>query len=76
MRRAAPAPAAQLRRDAGRVENLAIALWAGVHGVCMLAVSGKLQAGGPTSVQRLLDVLVGRSVECAPQRNRVARKRA
>jgi AcrR family transcriptional regulator len=63
------------KRDTARVDELAIALWAGVHGVCMLAVTGKLQVGGPTSVQRLLDVLVGRFVDSAPRRRRRARKR-
>ena len=42
------------------VEELAIALWSAVHGICMLAVTGKLQVGGAASVQRLLDVLLDR----------------
>lgn len=64
------------KRAAANVDELAIALWAGVHGVCMLAVTGKLQVGGATSVQRLLDVLVGRFVDSAPQRAHRPRKRA
>lgn len=50
------------KRDKAKVDELAVALWAGVHGVCMLAVTGKLQVGGPTSVQRLLDLLVERFI--------------
>ncbi|HZF16326.1 MAG TPA: WHG domain-containing protein [Steroidobacteraceae bacterium] len=51
------------RRDKARIDELAIALWAGVHGVCMLAVTGKLQVGGPTSVQRLLDLLISQFID-------------
>jgi AcrR family transcriptional regulator len=59
------------RAEAAAIDEYAIALWAGVHGLCMLAVTGKLQAGGPASVQRLLDLLVGRFVpEPAPRSRR------
>jgi len=33
-------------------------LWSGAHGICMLAVTGKLQVATQASVQRLLDVLL------------------
>jgi len=53
----------QLREaGAGRAgascEELATALWSGAHGICMLAVTGKLQIATQASVQRLLDVLL------------------
>lgn len=55
-------------REAGAVrgdasaDELATALWSGAHGICMLAVTGKLQAGTQASVQRLLDVLLDRVI--------------
>jgi AcrR family transcriptional regulator len=64
------------KREARNVDELAIALWAGVHGVCMLAVTGKLQVGGPTSVQRLLDLLVSRFVAALPLSDVSPRRRA
>jgi AcrR family transcriptional regulator len=39
-------------------DELATALWGGVHGICTLAVTGKLQVATHASVQRLLDVLL------------------
>jgi AcrR family transcriptional regulator len=51
-------------RDAGVVpagnstEELATALWSGAHGICMLAVTGKLQLVTQASIQKLLDVLL------------------
>lgn len=51
--------------------ELAVVLWSAVHGVCMLAVTGKLDVAGPkSSVQRMLDVLVDRFVEVTPGRRR------
>lgn len=53
-------------REAGAVhgdasaDELATALWSGAHGICMLAVTGKLQVVTQASVQRLLDVLLDR----------------
>jgi AcrR family transcriptional regulator len=47
-------------RDATTADELATALWSGAHGICMLAVSGKLQVATQSSVQRLLDVLLDR----------------
>ena len=42
------------------IAELATALWSGAHGICMLAVTGKLQVATQASVQRLLDVLLDR----------------
>src|SRR5688572_20568836 len=53
-------------RDAGvaldddAARELATALWSGAHGICMLAVTGKLQVVTQASVQKLLDVLLDR----------------
>jgi AcrR family transcriptional regulator len=41
-------------------EELATALWSGAHGICMLAVTGKLQLVTQASIQKLLDVLLDR----------------
>ena len=49
---------AQITRDAATTAELATALWSGAHGICMLAVTGKLQVATQASVQRLLDVLL------------------
>jgi len=49
-------------RDGAGCEELATALWSGAHGICMLAVSGKLQIATQASVQRVLDVLLDRFV--------------
>lgn len=58
-------------RGAGRsLDDAAVALWSAIHGICVLAVTGKLQAGGATSVQRLLDVLLDRFLEVTPIRRR------
>ena len=59
-------------RDAGVVtangsaEEIATALWSGAHGICMLAVTGKLQVATQASVQKLLDVLLDRFLLTAP----------
>ena len=42
------------------LDDSAVALWSAIHGICVLAVSGKLQAGGAVSVQRLIDLLLDR----------------
>jgi AcrR family transcriptional regulator len=47
-------------RDDEAARELATALWSGAHGICMLAVTGKLQVVTQASVQRLLDVLLDR----------------
>jgi AcrR family transcriptional regulator len=46
--------------DESSADEVATALWGGVHGICMLAVTGKLQVATQASVQRLLDVLLDR----------------
>jgi AcrR family transcriptional regulator len=46
--------------DDEAARELATALWSGAHGICMLAVTGKLQVVTQASVQRLLDVLLDR----------------
>jgi hypothetical protein len=48
-----------VRGDAS-ADELATALWSGAHGICMLAVTGKLQVATQASVQRLLDLLLDR----------------
>lgn len=62
-------------RDAGAANELATALWSGAHGICTLAVSGKLQLATQASVQRLLDVLLDRFLELPPGRPPAKRKR-
>jgi AcrR family transcriptional regulator len=47
-------------RDGASADELATVLWSGAHGICMLALSGKLQVATQVSVQRLLDVLLDR----------------
>jgi AcrR family transcriptional regulator len=42
------------------LDEISTALWSGVHGACMLAVTGKLQVGTQASVQRLFDILLDR----------------
>ena len=49
---------AGITKDAASTAELATALWSGAHGICMLAVTGKLQVATQASVQRLLDVLL------------------
>ena len=51
---------AGITRDAPSTAELATALWSGAHGICMLAVTGKLQVATQASVQRLLDILLDR----------------
>ena len=51
---------AGVARDDASERELATALWSGAHGICMLAVTGKLQVVTQASVQRLLDVLLDR----------------
>jgi AcrR family transcriptional regulator len=60
-------------RDDTAIAEVATALWSGAHGICMLAVTGKLQLASQSSVHRLLDVLLdGFLGSDAP---RVARRR-
>jgi hypothetical protein len=59
-------------RDSGAANNganaaeLATALWSGAHGICMLAVTGKLQVATQASVQKLLDLLLDRFLGTSP----------
>lgn len=54
--------------------EIATALWSGAHGICMLAVTGKLQVATQASVQKLLDVLLDRFLGAPPPAGR--RRRA
>jgi len=67
---------AGITRDDAATAELATALWSGAHGICMLAVTGKLQVATQASVQRLLDVLLDRflgAVEPRAQAKKVRR---
>jgi AcrR family transcriptional regulator len=57
------------------VDEVATALWSGVHGVCILAVTGKLQVATQASVQRLLDVLLDQFLDDAVPATRATRAR-
>jgi AcrR family transcriptional regulator len=58
--------------DDASAAELATTLWSAAHGICMLAVTGKLQLATHSSVQKLLDVLLDRFVgaAAAPRRRR------
>ncbi len=60
------------RLDEADAAELATTLWSAAHGICMLAVTGKLQLATHSSAQRLLDVLLDRfvGVTAAPSRRR------
>jgi AcrR family transcriptional regulator len=57
-------------------DELATALWGGVHGICMLAVTGKLQVATHASVQRLLDVLLDQFLDDAATAKTAKKARA
>ena len=40
------------------VAHSATALWSGIHGICMLALTGKLYLGGAFSMSKLVDTLI------------------
>ena len=40
------------------IQLAARAIWSAVHGVCLLAVTGKLEVGGKVPATRLVDSLV------------------
>ena len=40
------------------IAEAATALWSGVHGICILALTGKITVGGQVSVHSLADLLV------------------
>jgi AcrR family transcriptional regulator len=69
---------AGVAQDDEAARELATALWSGAHGICMLAVTGKLQLVTHASVQRLLDVLLDRFLgDVTPSpRSRSVRSRA
>ena len=45
-------------RNAREIAQAARAMWGGVHGICILAVTGKLDVAGVDSVQDLSDTLI------------------
>jgi AcrR family transcriptional regulator len=70
---------AGITRDAVSTAEVATALWSGAHGICMLAVTGKLQVATQASVQRLLDILLDSFLgppRVAGKRGRAARERS
>ncbi|MDJ0751271.1 MAG: TetR/AcrR family transcriptional regulator [Woeseiaceae bacterium] len=40
------------------IDHTATALWSGVHGICILALTGKLYLGGAFSMGKLIDTLL------------------
>ena len=40
------------------VDHTATALWSGIHGICILALTGKLYLGGAFSMAKLIDTLI------------------
>jgi len=65
---------AGIARDAATSAELATTLWSGAHGICMLAVTGKLQVATQASVQRLLDVLLDKFLGESPPKKRYSRR--
>lgn len=45
-------------RVPNEVAHTATALWSGIHGICILAVTGKLYLGGAFSMVKLVDTLI------------------
>jgi len=41
-----------------QVNHTATALWSGIHGICILALTGKLYLGGAFSMGKLIDTLI------------------
>ena len=62
-------------KDDESAKELATALWSGAHGICMLAVTGKLQVATQASVQRLLDVLLDKFLTSADSKSPGSRAR-
>jgi AcrR family transcriptional regulator len=60
--------------DEDSAREVATALWSGAHGICMLAVTGKLQVATQASVQKLLDLLLDRFLGAAQPSRRSRRK--
>lgn len=40
------------------IDHTATALWSGIHGICILALTGKLYLGGAFSMSKLIDTLI------------------
>lgn len=40
------------------IDHTATALWGGIHGICILALTGKLYLGGAFSMVKLIDTLI------------------
>ncbi len=45
-------------RVPNEVAHTATALWSGIHGICILALTGKLYLGGAFSMVKLIDTLI------------------
>jgi AcrR family transcriptional regulator len=45
-------------RQTQEIDHTATALWSGIHGVCILALTGKLYLGGAFSMVKLIDTLI------------------
>lgn len=50
-------------RTEGEIEQAASALWAGVHGICMLGITQKLNCGGKDCVLKLVESLMNNFVK-------------
>jgi len=46
------------RRNTQEIDHTATALWSGIHGICILALTGKLYLGGAFSMVKLIDTLI------------------
>jgi AcrR family transcriptional regulator len=66
---------AGVTRDATASAELATALWSGAHGICVLAITGKLQVATQASVQKLLDLLLDRFLDTPAETTRASRNR-
>ena len=45
-------------RSRQEIDHAATALWSGIHGICILALTGKLYLGGAFSMVKLIDTLI------------------
>jgi AcrR family transcriptional regulator len=45
-------------RKLQEIDHTATALWSGIHGICILALTGKLYLGGAFSMVKLIDTLI------------------
>jgi len=45
-------------RSGQEIDHAATALWSGIHGICILALTGKLYLGGAFSMVKLIDTLI------------------